>query len=118
MLLSTILLQLFRHSIRFVSAEEGRILIVLFIIIITLVWVLLKYGNVIRKFREWEREKRRMPFEMLEPHKQAELLQNAYCLRCGQLNRLISPTDAINKGEHVVKGKCPKCGDVVEIRRD
>lgn len=116
-MLSFILLQRFSHSTGPISVEDARILTVLTVITLITGLILWKYGNVVRKFREWYRKKTRISFEDLSPQKKLEVLKNAYCLRRGQLEALISPIDAMNKGEYVIRGKCPRCGDVVEIQK-
>ena len=104
------------HSIGPISVTEARVLMTLCLIVLLFVFLFWRYGNVFGKMRDWYRRRSFVPFEQLPAEKQRKILSSAYCLKCGQLYNLISPKNEVLRGERVIAGKCPKCGEKVVIR--
>jgi hypothetical protein len=98
------------------NAQEQRQVVVLVIIILAAVFLFRRYRRQISSFRDWYRAKTRKKFEDWAPQEKTKFLSKGYCLRCGSIGNLNSPKEAIIRGEHVVSGKCPGCGDEVIIR--
>jgi ssDNA-binding Zn-finger/Zn-ribbon topoisomerase 1 len=99
-----------------ISPSEARVITVFFIAAVLIILMLWKLDSVFGTVRDWYRSITKVPFEKMSKRQRDRILANAYCLKCGQLDRLISPVEEMRQGEHVITSDCPKCKGKVYVR--